>query len=297
MSASPRPSEALAPAALAVAALTALTALAVAPRAGAQSLAERIPRTGSAVVRFDYAVRDGVCGDGRRGIAIVEADGTSQFEDFGARTRSSDGTWDTPPCAPGPARVSLAVEQGVPRTLQLAVGGRRPADEPSASTRVVDLGTVPAPVAAAYLLELAGRADAPSPTRALLGAIIADDVVVWPQLLRLARDERLPRATQREAARWTGRAACTAVTTGRAAVTPADTADRATRRQVVFALSQRPSEEHVPALTRVARTDRDPAVRCSALFWLGEGARGGGPEARVLGLYEELLRAAGSTRR
>jgi HEAT repeat protein len=57
------------------------------------------------------------------------------------------------------------------------------------------------------------------------------------------------------------------------------------RKQAVFALSQRPSDEAVPALIRIARSNREPEIRRTALFWLGQSE-----DPRALGLFEEILR-------
>lgn len=266
-----------------------VAALAAAAPAGAQSLGERVAAAGDATVRLRYGVRAGVCGDGAHGITIRSADGTSTYGHH-ARHSRDDGGWDTARCEPGPARVVLTVRGGVPRALRLAVGSDWPAGEADVPARVVDLGAVPAPAAADYLLDLAARGDAPSPSRVLLAAVVADSSETWPRLLRLARDERLPHATRREAAHWAGRAACDAVTAARGSVTAADTADREVRRQVVFALSQGRTDERRSALVRVARADRDPAVRCAAIFWLGQQDGRAGPDARTLDLYEAALR-------
>ena len=53
----------------------------------------------------------------------------------------------------------------------------------------------------------------------------------------------------------------------------------------MFALSQRPAEEGVPALIRIARTHRHPELRKQALFWLGQSE-----DPRALSLFEEILR-------
>jgi HEAT repeat protein len=52
----------------------------------------------------------------------------------------------------------------------------------------------------------------------------------------------------------------------------------------VFALSQRPKDEAVPALLQVARTSRDPRLRKSAIFWLGQT-----DDARALAYFEDVL--------
>jgi HEAT repeat protein len=57
------------------------------------------------------------------------------------------------------------------------------------------------------------------------------------------------------------------------------------RKQAVFALSQRPTDEGVPALIRVVRTSPSGELRKSALFWLGQS-----DDPRALTLFEELLK-------
>jgi HEAT repeat protein len=63
-----------------------------------------------------------------------------------------------------------------------------------------------------------------------------------------------------------------------------DTVDREVREQAVFALSQRPQEEGVPALIRIAKTHGDPDIRRKAIFWLGQSH-----DSRALALFEDLL--------
>jgi HEAT repeat protein len=57
------------------------------------------------------------------------------------------------------------------------------------------------------------------------------------------------------------------------------------RKQAVFALSQRPADEGVPILIRIARSNRHPELRKTALFWLGQSE-----DPRALTLFEEILR-------
>ncbi len=52
----------------------------------------------------------------------------------------------------------------------------------------------------------------------------------------------------------------------------------------MFALSQRPRDEGVPVLIRIARSHRDPKIRRRAIFWLGQSE-----DPRALALFEELL--------
>ncbi len=109
-----------------------------------------------------------------------------------------------------------------------------------------------------------------------------DSAIVWPALIDVARDGQLPRRTRRVALQWVGMAAGDVVTDGQAVV---DDADRVTREQAVFAVSQLPKDEGVPLLIEVARSHRDPQVRRRALFWLGQSG-----DARAIDVFEELLR-------
>jgi len=52
----------------------------------------------------------------------------------------------------------------------------------------------------------------------------------------------------------------------------------------VFALSQRPRDEGVPALIKIARQNPDPELRRKAIFWLGQSE-----DPRAISLFEELL--------
>jgi len=63
-----------------------------------------------------------------------------------------------------------------------------------------------------------------------------------------------------------------------------DAIEREVRESAVFALSQRPKDEAVPALLQVARTSRDPALRKRAIFWLGQT-----DDARALAYFEDVL--------
>jgi HEAT repeat protein len=63
-----------------------------------------------------------------------------------------------------------------------------------------------------------------------------------------------------------------------------DRGDREVRKQAIFALSQRSTNEAVPALIRIARTNDDPELRKTALFWLGQSE-----DPRAVTLFEEIL--------
>ena len=61
--------------------------------------------------------------------------------------------------------------------------------------------------------------------------------------------------------------------------------DREVRESAIFALSQRPRDEGVPALIHIVRTSRDSELRKKALFWLGQSR-----DPRAIDLFEELLK-------
>lgn len=56
------------------------------------------------------------------------------------------------------------------------------------------------------------------------------------------------------------------------------------REQAVFALSQLEDNGGTETLIRLAKTNRDPAIRKKAIFWLGQS-----DDPRALALFEELL--------
>jgi HEAT repeat protein len=85
---------------------------------------------------------------------------------------------------------------------------------------------------------------------------------------------------------WLGQAAEAAATGGLVDLLNDAAADRDLKEQAVFALSQRPRDEGVPALIRLARSHPDRAVRRKAVFWLGQS-----DDPRALALFEELLTA------
>ena len=236
-----------------------VAALGAAPAAG-QDLAERVASVSSGNVRFSFETRDGVCGNGRN--ISIRHDDTSEWK--------SD-------CEPGPARVLLGVERGQVRSIETRVGGSW-----RAGTGATDLGTIEPAVASRYLLSLAEtlRSDAGD---AVFAATIARGVTVWPELLRMARNDRVADDARKAAVFWLGQAAGDAATAALDSIV-VEPGDREVRKAAVFALSQRPADEGVPALIRAARTHPDPQIRRDAMFWLGQSE-----DPRALELFEEVL--------
>ena len=100
----------------------------------------------------------------------------------------------------------------------------------------------------------------------------------------IARDATVPHETRKQAVFWLGQAASNAAARGLDSLLADKNGDRSIQEQAVFALSQRPKDEGIPALVRVARTHPDPAIRKKAIFWLGQS-----DDPRAIALFEELL--------
>jgi hypothetical protein len=245
--------------------------LALAPPALGQSIAEQVERVDDGKVRMSFATRPGVCGDGRGSISFNGGRG------WNARHgRADDWDWE---CEAGPARVVLRVREGEVTEVDTYVGGRwRPA-----TSRTVDLGSVPAEQAARYFMSLARRSDRAA-DEAIFPAMLADSATVWPELLDLAKDASLPSKTRTSAVFWLSQEAADAATEGLSEIAADDTEDWEVRKTAIFALSQRDDEEGVPALIRIARTNDNPHVVRHALFWLGQSE-----DPRAIELFEELL--------
>jgi hypothetical protein len=241
--------------------------LLAAPVAGAQSLAERVSAAGDGQVLFSYASRPEVCGDGERSVRI----GRSFFGEYSAVAR---------PCEHGPVQVRLTTRGGRVERVESWVG-------PARTREGRDLGRVPAPEAARYLLALATGGDGSAAARAISPAVFADSAVVWPALLSIARDASGARhKAKMEAMFWLSRFAGAAVS-GHASTLVDDDEDRDddVKTHAVFVLSQLPHNEGVGSLLDVAKSARDAAVRRHALFWLGQSG-----DPRALALFEALLR-------
>ncbi|MFL5403440.1 MAG: HEAT repeat domain-containing protein [Gemmatimonadales bacterium] len=228
----------------------------------AQSLEQRIAGVGTGTVHLSFAARAGVCGDGFHNTQVDQAD-----EDWQAD------------CDRQPARVALTVRNGHVMAVKSYVGGHW-----RAGSSASELGTIAARDAAGYLISLAERGGSIAGDP-LLAATLADSVVIWPSLLRLARSRSLPSETRRSAVFWLAQAAGSAIAPALDSIAGDSRGDHEVRKQAVFALSQRSGNEGVPALIRIARTSPDPGLRKTVLFWLGQS-----DDPRALALFEEILR-------
>ena len=231
----------------------------------AQTLAQRIGAVSNGTVRLSFAAREGVCSSGGNGISI----------------NRSHTEWQ-PDCGPRLVRVVLRLADHKVRSVRSYVGGRWIPD-----SAAVDLGTVSSPEAARYFIDLAQSTGAgmSEDEDLLLPVVLADSITVWPSLLKIARSSRASEGLRGRAVFWLGQAAGEAAGLALDSIASDDHGDREVRKQAVFALSQRSSDEAVPALIRIARTNDDPELRKTALFWLGQSE-----DPRALTLFEEILK-------
>ena len=245
--------------------------------APAQSIASRVARVSNGTVRMTFAAKPGICGSGN---SIMHSNGRGRTTWGGDNWNTSrDVEWESD-CSLGPARIVLDRRGGELADLRFYVGGRwRPA-----GSDVVDLGTVPAREAADYLMSIVQSEKGSMGSKAILPATIADSANIWPALIKVARNSDLPRNTRTQSVFWLGQAAGDVATANLKDIVLDNSVDREVREQAVFALSQRPREESVPALISVARTNKDPEIRKKALFWLGQSH-----DPRAIDLFEELL--------
>ena len=251
--------------------------LIAASTATAQTLEKRVAAAPDGSVRFSFAARPGVYGNGRNMISW-------DCDKGNCRNRQVDGNWndhddwDTP-CDSGPVRVALSKSGGRILDLRVYVGGQW-----RTSTSATDLGMVGTKEAASYLLALALRDESRAAEKAIFPAVLADSVTIWPDLLKVAKSGDVSRKVRRSAVFWLGQAAGDAATRGLTDLVDDGREDREVRESAVFALSQRPREEGVPALIRIAKENKDPDLRRKAIFWLGQS-----DDPRALALFEELL--------
>ena len=260
-----------------IAAVAIGAAILAAPAAQAQNIASQVGRVSDGTVRMSFNVRPGICGSGNS-IWRSNGRGRTTWGDNMWRV-SDDVVWDDD-CSRGPGRLVVERRRGEITDLRFYVGGRwRPA-----SASVTDLGTVPASDAANYLLSVAQNERGSMGEKAIFPATLVDSTDVWPSLIKIARNGNLPRATRTQSVFWVGQAAGEAATRGLSDIALDNDVDREVREQAVFALSQRPREQGIPALIAIAKTNKDPEIRKKAMFWLGQSG-----DPRALDLFEEIL--------
>jgi HEAT repeat protein len=150
----------------------------------------------------------------------------------------------------------------------------------------VDLGSVAPEAAVQFLLDadVLTRAGGRAADRMIFAATLAD-AESWPGLLRVAEAQSIPSDARKNAVFWLAQAAGDRATEGLTSIVGDDSDEIEVRKQAVFALSQMRTDATVDALIDIARTNREPELRKSAIFWLGQS---GSP--RAITFFEEVLR-------
>jgi len=250
--------------------------------AAAQSLAERVAAVPvDATVRFTFASKPGVCGDGEH-ISNPSRDGstiTRRGREYTMRSRTGDSGWMRD-CVEGPVEVEIERRDGRISEVHPRVGGEGRAGG-------IDLGTVSPGDAVDFLLSTGVLRDARerAADQMIFTPILAD-AESWPGLLRVARLQGLEAGPRKAAVFWLAQAAGDKATEGLSSIVGDDSDELEVRKQAVFALSQIRSDQTIDALIIIARTNREPEIRKNAMFWLGQS---GSP--RAIAFFEKILRA------
>lgn len=247
---------------------------------GAQApLADRIASIRNGTVAFSANTRANVCGDGKSSFS----DGLS-----GPRTRFYDGMllthgpWDNrvPPCDHGPLRITIRMVEGTPSSLRTVV-----ASSTAVPDSVRDLGLVSTADAGRYLAQLARRGDGRVAESAMLPLVMLDSTARWSILGEAATDTTRLLRYRRRASDILARAAA-----GTLGLGDLDEDDESIqRREAVNALARRDdkSDDPVPRLLEIARTNSHRDVRRAALYQLGQNS-----DARAVAYFLELLRTS-----
>lgn len=239
----------------------------------AQGLASKVTGSANGEVRMSFAARPDVCGDGINNIRVGNRHRIHNDDDD---VIYGDGDCR---CTEGPVRVVFRVTDHRVTKVRTYVGGSWRSD-----ASAVDLGTVSTKDASTTLLAIAADRRNSGGENAIFPSTLADSVTVWPQLLKMARNEDVPHDARKQAVFWVSQAAGDSATAGLSQLAESESDDDEIRKQAVFALSQRPRDEGVPALIKVAKGSHSAEVRKSALFWLGQSE-----DPRALALFEEIL--------
>ncbi len=249
-----------------------MLAAVVATAAAGSVIDDAVEKMDEGTILLQFEARDGVCGDGRSSISLG-GEGTWYV---------SDGHYDgwERDCDEGPVRVSMRIRDGRVVRVKTRVGGT----PRSAGDSVVDLGEVPPEAAVDFFLGLARNARASVAEDAILPAILARDVVVWPRVLEIARDDDRPEDVRESSVFWLGQLAGDKATEGLKSIVDDDDEDMEIREAAVFALSQGNSRKSAGYLMEIARSNRHPEIRRNAMFWLAQR-----DDPEVLDFFEEIL--------
>lgn len=240
----------------------AVAVLLAAPVRGAEAqgstgaVGARVEALQNGTIRMVYAPRAGVCGDGMSWYRLRAGSTTYMTGTF---YNSSGGRDVEVTCNPGPVRIVVVREHGETRQIRTYVGGRWRAD-----TGVTDLGTVSAPEAARWLLDVAEQGNDRIAGSALQAATLADSVDAGPALLRIVSDAKRPNGVRSSAMNWLGEMAGEKIA-ARLDSIAYEPGDRELRKQAIRALARRPVEESVPNLLKMVESLPDRELRKTAV--------------------------------
>jgi HEAT repeat protein len=234
-----------------------LVAAVVAPRLGAQSLADRVTAVKDGAVEMTYASRPDACGDGRDVVALGRL--------ITVYPSMRGHGWSNANCTFGPARSVVTVRDGEVANVRTHIAGSR-----RGATATTDLGVVPAPAAADYFLMLASTGTSRVASSAVMAAAIADSVDIWRRLLALARDDNRPQDVRSSALYWMSGIAPPEAAEQLAMLARSGLESRSFREGVIMTLSQLRDGAGVPTLISFTQRDADVRwMRERAIFWLG----------------------------
>jgi hypothetical protein len=244
--------------------------------AGAQSLASRVSGAGDGPVQFNFAAREGVCGNGR-GMFRIDDDGWYQTSYSSGNNFSSDAM--RMECQRGPVRVIITHAGRDLVKIETYAGPL--SNDPEGGR---NLGTVSAREAAQYLLSLAASAEGRPAREAITPAVMADSAMVTTQLLAIAKDPSRSRDVRRSAISWAARRRAEQGGAGAAVVARAlnDIVRNAEegepiRQQALSTISGFQRGEGIPTLIGFA-SDGDKWIARQAMATL---SRSGDPRARA----------------
>ncbi|MDX2034267.1 MAG: HEAT repeat domain-containing protein [Blastocatellia bacterium] len=102
-------------------------------------------------------------------------------------------------------------------------------------------------------------------------------------LIRTARGDA-DREARKQAIFWLGQKAGARSLGALSDTVDSNDDDAEVQKQAVFAISQRPKDEAVPLLIKIAKTHSKPAIRKQAIFWLGQTG-----DERAVDFFKEVL--------
>lgn len=236
------------------------------PPVEAQSLTQRVASAPDGRIVFNYASREGACGDGRTYMRI--STGMSSNEFYGSW---SDGN-NSQPCTRGPVRVVLEQAARTVTGIRTFIGPLIAVDG------ATNLGTVSARDAADFLLSLAARAEGSVARDAIMPAMIADSVNNQSTLLSIARDQTRSRETRRSAISWVGRTGpASSVAQPLLAIVNDENDNKQVRQQALSTLARLDGGAGIPEVIRLAGDREGGWVAQTALSSL---AQSGDPRSR-----------------